>query len=77
MTEHDKRVELLLQEIAFELADLVFYAEKRDGNWSSSRATMELYKRNITDLRDGLNQKITTSEILRRQKRRFHWFKLW
>lgn len=75
MTEHEKRVEWLLQEIANELADLVFYTEKRDGSWDSARATMELYKRNVSDLKDGLNQEIMTNEILRRQKKRFRWFK--
>lgn len=75
MTLHEQRVEYLLQTIANELADVVFYAEKREGHWDSARSTREYYKREIGDMASSLAQEQRQDDEARRKSFLFRWFR--
>ena len=76
MTLHEQRVEYLLQNIALELADLVFEAQKSNHDLHVAKVNLDYYSRNIREVIDSFRAQIDREDHPRGIKKRVRWFKL-
>jgi len=75
MTEHQRRMEAVLYIIATELANLVYFAEKRDGSYAGAEYKRKEYQNAVHDLRLNMLDELDAKKWnwLRRLWNRLYW----
>ena len=76
MTLHEQRVEYLLQNIALELADLVFEAQKSNRDLHTAEVNLDYYSRNIRDVIESFRAQVDRQDHPHGIKKLVRWFKL-